>query len=146
MKIFRRLFSGRLNRRNYTLGILIYLFINFFVIKEVGIETSTSAPLARAQNEVERILLFLLIFAYIAIMVFIHATLVLRRLHDIGIDIWTGENTHKLWGQGWAPFSWIRYLLYTPFPLFYLKGENKENKYGKPPEPKIDLKGLFGFS
>jgi uncharacterized membrane protein YhaH (DUF805 family) len=124
----------------------MYLLINSFVIKEIRIETFTSAALARAQNEVERILVIMLVLTYIVIMVFIHATLVLRRLHDIGIDIWTGENMHKIWGQGWTPLSWIRYLLYTPFPLFYLKGENKENKYGKPPEPKIDLKSLFGFS
>jgi uncharacterized membrane protein YhaH (DUF805 family) len=150
VKILRRLSAGRLNRRNYALGILMYLLINFFVIKGVGIETFTSTAFARAQNEVERLLLFLLIFLYIAMMVLIHSILVLRRLHDVGIDIWTGENVHKIWERkSSSPWLYILEWTFYPlsiFPLFYLIGENKENKYGKPPEPKIDLKSLVGFS
>jgi hypothetical protein len=28
---------------------------------------------------------------------------------------------------------------------FYKKGDKKENKYGKPPPSKVDIKNLFGF-
>jgi uncharacterized membrane protein YhaH (DUF805 family) len=146
VKISRRFSTGRLNRRNFALGILIEFLISLFIIEVIEIETLISTVWERAQNKLESILLVTLFLAYIVIMVFIHATLVLRRLHDIGIDIWTGEHGHKIWPYRWTSYNWFYLLQWTLFPLFYLKGENKENKYGKPPEPKIDLKGLFGFS
>lgn len=47
-----------------------------------------------------------------------------RRFHDIGnVSFWETDN-----GQ------------------LVKEGEKKENKYGKPPEPKVDIKGLFGIS
>lgn len=31
------------------------------------------------------------------------------------------------------------------FGAIFKEGDKKENKYGKPPQPQIDFKGLFGF-
>lgn len=51
-----------------------------------------------------------------------------RRFHDVGKSGWWGTSVKM--GNGIYLFK---------------KGENKVNKYGKPPEPKIDIKSIFGI-
>jgi len=68
------------------------------------------------------VILFILLPALIAILYLYSITI--RRLHDVG-EKPTGAVT-KL--------------------VLFMKGQNGANKYGNQPEPKIDIKGLFGLS
>jgi uncharacterized membrane protein YhaH (DUF805 family) len=129
VKIFRRFSTERLNRRNFALGMLFYSLINIIVMELVKHPAFTD--MTKGLSNVEYALLILLLLLYISIMVVFLLSLIDRRLQDMGRDITEFPSIPILW----------------PLLLcLFLKGENKENKYGKPPEPKIDLKGLFGFS
>ncbi len=114
------LFKGRLNRRNYLLGVFIYflLLVLFFFIEAV-FHYSDSLYSSFANK----------IFAsiYILIAVIFFESINIRRFHDIGLSGW-----YFIEGQ------WLG--------IYIREGDKKENKYGKPPPSKIDLKGLFGFS
>jgi uncharacterized membrane protein YhaH (DUF805 family) len=108
---------------------LIY-FLAIFIVKEF-VENPAFKDMTKGLSNVEDALLTLLVLLYISIMFFFLTSLIDRRLHDVGKDITEFPFNGRVW-QGILLF-------------LFLKGENKENKYGKPPEPKIDFKGLFGF-
>ena len=64
-----------------------------------------------------------ILFLLAALVIFLYLfSITNRRLHDVGEDPWL-----------------------NPKNAFWLPGQKEENKYGKPPEPKIDIKALLGL-
>jgi hypothetical protein len=53
---------------------------------------------------------------------------------------------HRSLHNGTLATSICRTFIWRVFPFAsFLPGNNQENKYGKPPNPGIDIKRLFGF-
>jgi hypothetical protein len=52
-----------------------------------------------------------------------------------------GHTQSQYYSNRFPSWFWGRYTILA----FFLPGKMQENKYGKPPPPKIDFKGLFGF-
>lgn len=128
------LYKGRINRRTYILGIIIYISITYlsgyFLSRQFIIKILQQYPL-----------LYIVFVPYVIVMLFWIGLLYTRRLNDISNDeIKKIEEIKK--EKYWNPGNTLDYLALT---AFFLKGQDEENKYGKPPEPKIDFKGLFGF-
>lgn len=121
MNYLRSLFEGRITRINYLVGGLIVFFA-------IGFLKGIFAPISFFTFGAVSIVLALVSLVY-------GVAFSVRRLYDIG----------KSWH--WALwllvpvvnfFFWL-YLLFKP-------GEEKANKYGKPPEKKLNLEDLFKFS
>jgi uncharacterized membrane protein YhaH (DUF805 family) len=64
------------------------------------------------------------VLIFILVEILIQLSLSRRRWHDIG-------------KEGWD--------MYRSSGILVMEGQKEENKYGNPPPPKIDFKGLFGF-
>ena len=70
----------------------------------------------------------------IIFMIYVVFSMHVRRLHDFGQSGW-------LLLLSFVPFiNFIVFLI-----LLFYPGSQKENKYGSPPEPKIDFKNAFKF-
>lgn len=117
MTFTERLFEGRINRRNYAIGMVLYVtFLATIVpLSSIIFPLSTQNGLFLAAVE----LLLATIFLF---------SLYIRRLHDMGKNWW-------YWEKG------IQNII-----CLIKEGQNKKNKYGKQPEAKVDIKNLFGFS
>lgn len=121
-----RLFGGRINRRNYLVGTTLSTLLLFFIVIFLGIlspRSTRSGWLALAEDAVAWILILVMsVYTW---------SFQVRRAHNIGKSGW---NLSKGISDVWE------------FRFLFKKGENKENKYGKPPESKIDIQSLLGFS
>lgn len=129
---FYGLFNGRINRRTFVFGIFINLIIVFlivFILSKRFIE-----QILQRYPVVYFVYLLLLI-----IPILFTTSLSWRRLNDVNEDKIKERNLKKtnldnIVKEGtWDYFG------------FFMKGEDRENKYGKPPAPEVDIKGLFGF-
>jgi uncharacterized membrane protein YhaH (DUF805 family) len=123
MEYLKRLVLGRLNRRSFVFGELLY-FLLLFLLVNYGNKLSTIPPFLQQ----------ILGLATLAVMFSFQISLLSRRLHDLGRD----DLTYTF------PFFHTRRVSGI-FGLF-AKSEQKENEYGKPPEPKIDIKALIGLA
>jgi uncharacterized membrane protein YhaH (DUF805 family) len=113
---FYKLFDRRINRSTYLTG--EFLNILFLLTLAFIIFINIESDVNYIPVNLKIVLVSIVFF----VESLIQYSLTTRRWHDVG------EN-------GW-------YLL---VPLTFTQGEKEENKYGKPPAPGIDLKGLFGF-
>ena|SRR3989344_8467218 len=123
-----KLFRGRINRRNYVLGLLInFLFILSIIFYGFGLITYLPTPsFVRTAFTILGIILFS----------FFLDSLVVRRLHDLDCS----------WGELYRFFYSKRLGYFPTFATFYKAGNKGPNKFGNPPESKIDIKSLFGLT
>ena len=121
MNYFKRLFQGRLNRRNYLISYLTYsiIYVSYLLKLDKIFDNNWS--------ESSVLIVFLLLLLYLA-------SFFIRRLHDIGYTGW------------FILFIFVPILgIAFPILLIFRSGDKKVNKYGKPPEPKFDFKNLLGI-
>lgn len=127
---FSKLFRGRLNRRNYLIGVvLIYAFILvasfilvFFFGYTPGEENMTGTEL----------IFYLIVYA---IVLFYGFSLGIRRFHDLGKSGW------------FVLLNLIPIVnIIVTIWLFVGAGQSVNNKYGNPPMPKIDIKDILGLA
>lgn len=110
-----RLFRGRINRRNWAIGLvstIISIFLSAAFINTVGTDSLLGLILG---------LSFILLMI---ISIIINLSLHIRRLHDLGASGW------------W----FILVYIFSIFGFLYLgliEGEKKENRYGKVPPADI---------
>src|SRR5205823_3564253 len=76
---------------------------------------------------------YILGLATLAVMFSFQLSLLSRRLHDVG--------RNDLEYQ----FPYFHTKSVSGIFIFFVPGEKKENKYGKPPKPQIDIKSLLGL-
>jgi uncharacterized membrane protein YhaH (DUF805 family) len=124
---FGKLFSGRINRRNYFVGGLILAafegineLINFGSLKQSFI---ANAP-AHANPQMT----YLVTIPIAIIIVFFGISLSIRRLHDLNKT------------------GWLTLIIYIPLVgafyglyLLFSQGTTGENKYGSQPLPRVNL-------
>lgn len=125
VSIYKRIFGGRLNVRNFWLGIivgLVFVFIGAFV------DGMVLFILDETQQETGIIstIVFLLYFLF-------WISLSIRRMHDIGKP------------------GWVLLGLFVPIVgtllgiiLGFFPGQNGDNQYGPQPKPKLNIKTVFG--
>jgi uncharacterized membrane protein YhaH (DUF805 family) len=118
-RYFHRLFEGRINRKNFVLGIALLVFFDLFtliilMVLDPILQVFRRSVIGNFAVTTGQIL-------FVVIFVTFLFSFNVRRLHDVGLE-----------GMVYG-YDLIR------------KGDKKENKYGKPPLPEIDFKGLFGF-
>lgn len=125
---FKRLFEGRINRKNLLFGILasFALTILIMIITYIFFQTD-SGELTDGGS-----LLVLLVYVLWSIYIY---SLYVRRLHDLGKS---GYQALLLF----VPLFNFIFALY----LFFAQGESKENKFGqKPSNRTLSLKELFSL-
>lgn len=110
-----RLFRGRINRRNWIIGLtstIVALVLSSYAFSAVGVDSPVS------------ILLVLSILPLFIVSIIINLSLHIRRLHDLGASGW------------W----FILVYIFSLFGFLYLGlagGEKKENRFGKIPPTDI---------
>jgi uncharacterized membrane protein YhaH (DUF805 family) len=113
------LFDRRINRSTYAAGLLLNIL--FCLILSLTLYINGESFVKYVPDSLKIISVF--IFIFMEFLIFL--SLATRRWHDVG-------------GEGW---HWARGGIHLLLP----DGQKEENKYGKPPPPKIDFKGIFGF-
>ena len=147
---FERLFSGRLNRKNFIIaylitslpGIVLTLFKIYIALSApylVGLSYDTKPILPLLDNNFVNIYKFVnnpvlqivnLVFAAFSV------SLIIRRLHDIGKTGWFIL-------LAFIPFLNIIFVLY----LLFTKGKPEDNIYGEAPSSKKNIiKDIFCLS
>lgn len=123
-RLFR---TGRLNRRNFIIGMilifilwLILLVIIGYVMRFIGIYNDQSSN-------------WVLYGSYI-IVIFYWLSVEVRRLHDLGYSGW-------YFLANFIPIAGL--ILYVN--LIFVSGKKGSNKYGETTEPKFDLYKIFGI-
>jgi len=124
--IIKRLFSGRINRRNWIFGLISSIGIYFLVLGGLG---------GLVRNTEDFSLMGIAYFFIISILIF-NISLHVRRIHDTG-------------NGGWK----LLMLLIPGINIFgfcylaFKSGENGDNKYGNKPTKEINYpKQIFGFN
>lgn len=134
MKYFRKLFAGRLNRRTFFVGTIIYsialsLIVELLFTVDNLLFTQSISEGFSSQFFIYDTVVFILIMIPFAVIGF---SLMIRRLHDLG-------------ASGWFSLLYIIANLLVDVVLALLPGQRNANKYGKPPKPKINIKALLGL-
>jgi uncharacterized membrane protein YhaH (DUF805 family) len=134
---FSRLFYDRCNRRNYILGLIIFI-VSFLLLVLLDyllsfFSTRSLHPLADSTNSpasaIPVILSRTLTMVYIALFILYYISLMVRRLHDLNKNGW-------FWLLANVPVINLLLNLY----LLLCPGTNGENQYGAEPLPKINIK------
>ncbi|HUD44913.1 MAG TPA: DUF805 domain-containing protein [Patescibacteria group bacterium] len=129
MKYIVNLFKGRINRRNYLLGLLFYLSLSMCSIVIVEIISSITSGSCNYPNNYNypicgmSVVLYLV--AFLLPIIFSYS-LIVRRLHDLGWSAWSSLLLL-------VPFVNI----YLYFCLYFGHGHQSDNKYGSKPSQKI---------
>src|SRR5436190_18129261 len=110
MSYFNRLFQGRINRRTYVVGSILF-FIILIGISIIGLFLSFLSKPSIASIVIT---IFLLVLCSLNFLFYI--SIVVKRFHDIRDSHWTSEET-----------------------AYFIEGEKMENIYVQPPKPKIDI-------
>lgn len=124
---FKRLYGGRLNRRNFITG-LILIFVIFYVsLFAIGFVLG----LTGMHNDSISGILYLISFIFLIIFGF---SIAIRRLHDMGYS-------------GWYTIACYIPLIGFIFSLMMIfqEGKKEKNKYGDIAEPKINFSKIFGM-
>jgi len=124
-----RLFQGRINRRNYIIGIILLYLLVFITAYCIGYIYGflTGSEMSTELYETLNLVIGIVMLIY-------SLSLSTRRAHDIGKN-----GTYILWGI--IPFVGLVIIL----QFLFSKGESQENQFGSQPKPKINIKNLFGF-
>lgn len=133
MEFFKRLFHGRLNRRSYTVGMLIVVSVLILYIYFLHYLIHMFYPFTITGKNILFLFLLFLRFVLWPFLFLLVCSFNARRLHDLGYTGWL------------SLFYFIPVLNLIGFLLLLKGGEKKENKYGKSPEPKIAIKGLLSI-
>jgi uncharacterized membrane protein YhaH (DUF805 family) len=128
---WNRLFSGRINRRNFivgTISIWILYFLGLFLLGFI-LALLFGESFVNDTNSTYMAVLAVII-AY-----FYNASLSIRRLHDIN-------------QSGWVLLAAVIPLVNILILclLIFQKGHSGKNQYGNEPNPKIDLLNGFGIA
>lgn len=123
----KELYSGRIGRKDYTLGQLLIGVIPAVLFSVMGGIISSSIP------SFFIVTFSIFIFIVLILCVTLSFSLHVRRFHDLGLS---GYHVFLLF---------IPILNLSIFALFLKKGEENQNEFGeKPAEQTIFLKVLFG--
>jgi uncharacterized membrane protein YhaH (DUF805 family) len=114
--------NGRLNRRNFVLGEIIYFLMLLFVLQFGGQVNSLPGSMQTILGLIS-----------IAIFSLSQLSLLSRRLHDVGRDAPAYKYSFFYTGKSSGLFG------------LFAKGEKKENKFGKPPKASISIVALLGL-
>lgn len=118
----RQLFDGRLNRRNFLLSEIALWMV------AVLVDAYRQRPASLDSVAGVAFLFFVLLVVFVA------ASLSVRRLHDIGRSGWLFLFTY-------LPIANVVLAIYT----LVKKGDTVINKYGPPPQPRISLRDVAGM-
>lgn len=140
LSYFKRLFEGRINRRNNIIGTFlliipfIFLFVILFIIFFFTLPDPTTTPITQPFtlpqfNPFVTALLSILNIIFLAICGFWGLSLQVRRQHDIHISGW-------LYLLNFVPIIGYLFILYTSF----CPGTKGPNKYGDEPLPRTNIK------
>ena len=129
MKFISNLFKGRINRRNFVIGLISSETLIFIVILGFG-----SFLESIFNNNVPTLVGYLFVIFFISILLF-NVSLFVRRWHDLG-------NTGL-----YIIFNFIPIIsIFTVFYVIFKSGQKKQNQYGKVPQNKVhypqDILGL----
>ena len=137
MEKIKKLFRGRLSRKNYILGLLMVLItalilfftgiiITFIIVnlgRNIGLDLVFITELLRSIS-------LILIIVFSTIFVF---SLYIRRLHDMGKSGW------------WVILSFLFTPIFFIILLLFFGSEKQENKYGSvPSKDKKFIDAIFG--
>jgi uncharacterized membrane protein YhaH (DUF805 family) len=139
----KRFFQGRTNRKNYFIGIIIgniliflliqllFKFADFFITSFITIFHITYPYSHHIFYQNPFFYFFAIFMLCILPAGLFNYSLIIRRLHDIGLS-------------GWFSLLYILLNGLMEIILIVIPGEKKTNRYGKQPKSVIDLRGLFG--
>lgn len=113
-----KLYSGRISRKNYVLGLLFFFVLDLLILIVISL---LNIPLVY----------FLFWFASLVFVFALHV----RRFHDIGGSTW----------QVLLLFIPIVNFLIFIFYLLLTSGEENDNKYGNPPKGKKFFNDVFRY-
>ena len=135
MNYIKRIYSGRIGRKNYILGWLFFSLL--FLVSAAALLGAISLLYAPARGSSALILFSFLelavLFAMWVVLAIHNFSLHVRRFHDIGAD------------GLWSLFIFIPFIGQLVFiVLFLYKGNGSTNKYGKvPPKDRKFLDSIF---
>jgi len=120
-------FHGRINRRSYFFGGLLWYLcvLGFYPIIYFSSTFNLNPYLS-----------LVLVYVWVAFLLVLNFSLLIRRLHDFG---WSGWLSLPCFILYFVPLV----DLVTALVLLFKAGDEKENKYGKPPKPETSLNTLF---
>jgi uncharacterized membrane protein YhaH (DUF805 family) len=131
---FSRLFSGRINRRNYIIGLLFYGLIALLITLP-GIYIVLLSGLIDDPHEAISVWMPGIILVCLAMVFFsfYYSSLTVRRLHDLNKNGW-----FCLLAGSLAGFT----ILYIPVAIYlhFFSGTIGKNRYGNQPLSKINIK------
>jgi uncharacterized membrane protein YhaH (DUF805 family) len=126
MEYIENLFKGRLSLGNFWIGLLLIIIACFpigfiiFTLLNLLFPTDVSNLISTP--------------FFIAILVLFYS-MTIRRLHDVNKSGWFGLGVYlPIFG------------LYVLYLIFLETGQSDDNKYGKVPDKKINIKNILGLS
>ena len=126
MELFRRLFHGRINRSNYALGTLVnFIWIISYMLTPLPAFVTKYTPKTIPSAG------YLLGFF---VFIFFDYALTARRMHDVNAS----------YAMRWKCYS-SELGFFPTISVFFKKGTNKTNQWGKPPKPRSFMRDLLGF-
>jgi uncharacterized membrane protein YhaH (DUF805 family) len=136
------LFSGRINRRNFSLGFfgaLVFIYVFFLFPPMINAEVSLTDYLAQLlfhQIALKASFWIILSLAVLHLLLYILFTysLTIRRLHDVGLSGWFV-----------LPAVFPAFTLLLMLVLLFIPGQKQWNQYGGQPVSRLDLSNIFGL-
>jgi uncharacterized membrane protein YhaH (DUF805 family) len=131
-RVFDNLFSSRLNRKNYLVGMTLALLLLIDIsLSSIIYSSATTNPVIE----------YILLISILIILVFYYS-LVTRRGHDIGFAVndpsFVTDNPFPTWYlQGG--------LIWFTIKLFFMESAKYENQYGKTPDQHLNSRNIFGL-
>lgn len=150
---FKRLYQGRVNRRNYLAGMLLINGLVYFLSSVLSsFVVSSFVGSADLLSFVEPASLMLLIPSYMvaAVGIVYLMSLQIRRLHDANLSGWFSllgviprVAQYFIYGQ----YGYYFYYLLIAIELLFIliPGTHALNKYGEPPMDRLDINSIFNF-
>lgn len=131
--LFKPIFTGRLNRTNFIIGISLIFLMLITAVVSLGVFVLPKHPTRPLDTqEVVISVFFIALILFLFTIMFI--SLYIRRLHDLG-----NENSTVIINQDYdrRRVGWWRYLnpeahLYPWYYLITFPGDKGPNKYGEP--------------
>lgn len=120
LKFVKNLFSGRIGRKNFFIGIIFCWFIEILAFIFLMLFTSNFTALIFLIITISLLILFL--------------GLHVRRLHDLNLSWWPV-----------LLFIIPPFILIIQIILFFYEGDTEENKYGQTPSRRPILKDIFNY-
>jgi uncharacterized membrane protein YhaH (DUF805 family) len=140
---FKRLYSGRMNRRNYIVGYLLLLgtivcllLLNSIIslifpgqVTDLSLKPGAPLPQPGIGEKITSIVFILLIMIWLVFFIIYIFSYFIRRLHDLNKTGWFCL-------LNFVPFVSLLFHIY----LLFFPGTAGENNYGAVPAPRINIK------